>query len=315
MPTRGMAEGYDGAVAGGDRYAGAPTDDDGPGGPRLPLGRRVQLRGRGTTFVRELEGPPGAPTVLLLHGWMASAGLNWYQVFEPLAARYRVLALDHRGHGRGIRSRRRFSLADCADDAGALLDVLGTGPVIAVGYSLGGPVAQLLWKRHPDLVGGLVLCATSHRLMPGRREQMIFASMMAAAAGTTRAGQLAVRIPTRQVVRARRNTTTARPLRPETMRAWARAEMGRHDWRHVLEAGVALANYRAPWIDRIDVPTAVLVTTKDRAVDPHTQLRMALRIPGASIHRIEDGHVVCAKPTFAPALLAACADVATRIPR
>src|SRR5690349_23831945 len=49
----------------------------------------------------------------------------------------------------------RVRLADCADDAAALLETLGTGPVIAVGYSLGGPVAQLLWKRHPDLVSGL----------------------------------------------------------------------------------------------------------------------------------------------------------------
>jgi pimeloyl-ACP methyl ester carboxylesterase len=46
-------------------------------GPRLPFGRRIELPDRGTTFVRRLAGPPGAPTVLLLHGWVASAGLNW----------------------------------------------------------------------------------------------------------------------------------------------------------------------------------------------------------------------------------------------
>ena len=51
-------------------------------------------------------------------------------------------------------------LADCADDMAALIDELGTGPVIAVGYSMGGPIAQLLWKRHPEKVAGLVLCAT-----------------------------------------------------------------------------------------------------------------------------------------------------------
>src|SRR5688572_33236141 len=91
-------------------------------GPPLPLGRRLELPGRGTTFVREVPGPPGAPTVLLLHGWMASGGLNWFQTFAGLGERYRVLAIDHRGHGRGIRSRKRFTLADCADDPAAVLD-------------------------------------------------------------------------------------------------------------------------------------------------------------------------------------------------
>ena len=278
-------------------------------GPPLPMGKRVPLRGRGTTFVREIAGPPGAPTVLLLHGWIASAGLNWFTAFDALGDHYRVLAPDQRGHGRGIRSGRRFTLADCADDAAALLDQLGTGPVIAVGYSLGGPVAQLLWRRHPDLVDGLVLCATSHYLMPGFREQMLFGTMMAAAAGSSRLGYLAARGPVRQLQRwLPRNT----PARPETMRKWVAAEMRRHDTRHLLEAGWAMSSYHAKWIDKVDVPTAVLVTTKDRAVNPFAQLTMALRIPEASIHRFDDGHVSCSRPSFGPALAAVIADVAAR---
>ena len=268
-------------------------------GPPLPLGRRVELRGRGTTFVREVEGPPGAPTVLLLHGWLASGGLNWFQAFDDLGDRYRVLAPDHRGHGRGIKTRRRFTLADCADDAALVLEKLDAGPAIVVGYSLGGPVAQLLWRRHPDLVRGLVLGATSHHLMPGMREQAIFTTFMAAAAGSTRLGQTAMRLP----VRGMRSMLPGRaPARPETMRAWAQAEMRRHDPRLVIEAGVAMSNYHARWIDEIDVPTSVLVTTKDRAVNPFAQLRMALKIPGAMIHRLDDGHVVCMKPSFGPAI-------------
>lgn len=279
------------------------------GGPPLPMGKRVTLRGRGTTFVREVTGPPDAPTVLLLHGWIASGGLNWFTVFEALGDRYRVLALDHRGHGRGIRTRQRFTLADCADDAAVLLEHIGTGPVIAVGYSLGGPVAQLLWRRHPGLVDGLVLCATSHHLMPGFREQMLFGSVMAAAAGSSRLGYLAARMPVRRV---RQWLPQPTPERPPTMREWAGAEMRRHDPRHLLEAGLAMSNYHARWIDEVDVPTSVIVTTKDRAVNPFAQLRMALKIPGASIHRIDDGHIACSKRSFGPVLAAAVADVAAR---
>jgi pimeloyl-ACP methyl ester carboxylesterase len=279
------------------------------GGPPLPMGRRVELPGRGTTFVREVDGPPGAPTVVLLHGWLASAGLNWFQAFDDLGANYRVLAPDLRGHGRGIRDNKRFTLADCADDVAVLLDELGTGPAIVVGYSLGGPVAQLLWKRHRRHVDGLVLCATSHYLMPGMREQMIFATMMLAAAGTTRLGMLAAQAP---VARLRQLIPVNPAQRPERFRDWARAEMGRHDYRHLLEAGVAMSNYHAKWVSDIDVPTAVVVTTRDRAVNPLAQATMAFRIPGASIHRIDDGHITCARPGFGRPIAAAVADVAAR---
>ncbi len=69
--------------------------------PPLPLGERVELPGRGTTFFRRVDGPPGAPTVVLLHGWIASGGLNWFNAFGPLSERYTVIAPDLRGHGRG----------------------------------------------------------------------------------------------------------------------------------------------------------------------------------------------------------------------
>src|SRR5262245_24599638 len=209
-------------------------------GPPLPMGRRLDLPGRGTTFVRQVQGPPGAPTLLLLHGWMASGGLNWFRVFDALGEHFGIVTVDMRGHGRGIRNGRRFRLADCADDAAATLDELSIPSVIAVGYSLGGPVAQLLWRRHPEKVDGLVLCSTAHRLMPGVREQWIFATMMAVAAGSTRMGQMATKVPVRRV---QRMFPVQISQRPSTIRAWATAEMRRHSSRMVMEAGIAMSNY------------------------------------------------------------------------
>src|SRR5438105_8295167 len=108
--------------------------------PPLPPGRHVELPGRGTTFIREV-GPPDAPALFLLHGLSASADLNWFASFNSLARPYRVVALDQRGHGRGIRLRgRTFRLEDCADDVAALADVLGIEDIIPVGYSMGGAV-------------------------------------------------------------------------------------------------------------------------------------------------------------------------------
>ncbi len=283
------------------------------GGPPLPLGRRVELEGRGTTFVREVDGPEGAPTVLLVHGWMASGGLNWFRTFDPLSRHFRVVAPDLRGHGRGLRSRSRFRLADCADDLAATIEELATGPVVVVGYSMGGPVAQLLWHRHPHQVAGIVLVATSHRFVPGMRERMVFTSMMATAAGTTKASQAVTALPVSWARQIRQYQPVRQPERPDTMRRWAAAEMRRHDLRLVLEAGGAIGRYDARrWIGDIDVPTAVLVTTQDRAVPPTEQARTAFAIPGATIHRCEDGHVACAGDRLAEPLVAACVEVATR---
>ncbi len=276
----------------------------------VPMGRRIELPGRGTTFVREVAGPPGAPTLVLLHGWIASGGINWYQTFDALSRYFHVIAPDLRGHGRGIRSRRRFRLADCADDVAELLDVLRIESAIAVGYSMGGPVAQLLWKRHPAKVDALVLCSTSHSFVPGMRARLVFTTMMAAAAGTTRAGQLAAVLP---MSVARQLTPVTVKDRPDTMQRWAAAEMQRHDWRMIMEAGNAIGHYNASkWIGDIDVPTAVVITTRDRAIEPSQQAKLAFAIPGAAIHRIEDGHVVCTSPTFAAPLLGACLDVAVK---
>lgn len=283
---------------------------EGVRGLDLPLGQRVELPGRGTTFVRIVDGPSEhSPTVLLLHGWVASGGLNWYQAFRPLSQHFRVIAPDLRGHGRGIRSRRRFRLSDCADDCAALLEELGEGPVIACGYSMGGPVAQLLWRQHPHRVSGLVLGGTSSSFIPGIQQRLVFVGMMAMAAGSTRTTELITRLP------GWRGVPLGAPgKRPESMRVWAAGEMRRHDMRMVFEAGNAIATFSSRrWIGDVDVPTTVLVTTKDRAVDPTQQLKLALRIPTAQIQRYDEGHTSPVLSSFGEAITEACRSVAARV--
>jgi pimeloyl-ACP methyl ester carboxylesterase len=279
-------------------------------GVHLPRGRRVHLDGRGTTFVREVEGPPGAPTLVLVHGWMASSGLNWFTTFDALAPHFHVLAVDLRGHGRGIRSRRRFRLADCADDLAALLPALGVDSAIFVGYSMGGPVVQLVWRRHPELVDGLVLAATGDCFVDATRDRLVFASTMAVAANAAHAAGVTLHLPTRGV---RRLTPRGR-AGVRDLRLWAMSEARRHDWATVFQAGQALGTYDARrWVGSIDVPTSVVVTMRDGALPPHGQLDLAARIPGATVHRVDAGHTVCMRPQLAPPLLAACLDVAGRV--
>jgi pimeloyl-ACP methyl ester carboxylesterase len=282
---------------------------------KIPLGRRVVLPGRGRTFVREV-GTPSAdlPTLVLVHGWMASAGLNWAPVYEPLAAAgFHVLGVDLRGHGRGIRSWRRFQLEECADDIAALVRQLGCGPIIVVGYSMGGLVSQLVWQRHRDLVAGLVLCSTTQKFELGRRERYLFISLMSYGAATVRVGRGA----TVWYRAARRvGAAYARQVRPRTVQRWVRAELRRHDMRQVLEAGYATCQFDSrPWLGAVDVPTALVVTTRDRAIHPDVQMRIARSIPTATVHTLDDDHMAFMHREFPPVLLEACREVTAKVGR
>ena len=77
---------------------------------------------RGTTFIREIPASASeqlAPTIILIHGWTVTTDLNFHAVFYPLAEQTgsRVIGMDQRGHGRGIRPRALFRLDECADIA------------------------------------------------------------------------------------------------------------------------------------------------------------------------------------------------------
>jgi len=273
----------------------------------LPAGREVTLPGRGTTFVREVPGPAGAPTLLLLHGWMVTTDLNWFTCFPELGEHFRVLALDHRGHGRGIRTWRPFSLEDCADDAAALVRQLGTGPVIPVGYSMGGAVAQLLWQRHPDLVAGMVLCATSRSFSaqaPG--SQLWFTSLL----GLSVAARLTPKPVLRPVV-----SKVVRRRAAHVLDDWGLAELESSDSPTLLHAGWVIGRFDSTgWIASLDVPAAVIITTRDQVVSPRRQSDLANAIPTASVHEVDGTHTACVteREEFVPVLVDACAGVARR---
>jgi len=119
---------------------------------------------------------------MLIHGVACTAELNWGKVFAPLARHFRVVAADLRGHGDGIRAGSRFRLEDCADDIAALAGVLGIGRFAAVGYSMGGMVAQLLYRRHASLLSGLVLCSTAGNVLGSQMEKLAALALPTAAA-------------------------------------------------------------------------------------------------------------------------------------
>ena len=274
----------------------------------VPPGRPMTLPGRGTTFVVDVAGPPGAPTLLLLHGLVASTYLNWYPSFGPLSQHFRVVAMDLRGHGRGIPLTRRFRLADCADDAVAVADELGIERCIPVGYSLGGPVAQLVWRRHPERVEGLVLAATTRNFMGTPQEKLFFQSLV----GVATVAHLSRLLPWI----GEPGSPRALPEDGSKMSAFALSELRRTSPTAVVQAMSAMGRFSShEWVGSIDVPTAVVVTAKDRAIGPHRQIKLANAIRGCTLHPAKAGHTACVlgADEFVPALVAACQSVAGRI--
>ncbi|MBA3654804.1 MAG: alpha/beta fold hydrolase [Actinobacteria bacterium] len=285
-----------------------------PPAPELPEGFTLELPGRGTTFVAEIEGPPGAPTLFLLHGLACTAYLNWFPVLRELSERYHVVMMDMRGHGRGVRHGRFFRLRDCADDAIAVADLLGIEKFVPVGYSMGGPVAQLLWRHYRERVSGLVLCATSRNFRGKPQERLFFMLLPAIAAGMAlrRPGNIAVDALAKQLIDA---PADAR-LEDLDVPAWAFAEFRRTSPWTMLQGVNAIGQFSSHrWIGGVDVPTAVVVTTRDRFIPTARQLRLADAIPGATTHMCAANHAACvlAADKFAPALLEACASVASRL--
>ncbi|MEU2562953.1 alpha/beta hydrolase [Streptomyces longispororuber] len=118
-----------------------------PAHVRVPLadGRRLYCRD---------HGGPG-PALLALHGHFAD-GRTFTPLARALAGRYRVLALDQRGHGRSDRAAD-YSRRGYVDDAAAALRHLGLTEAVVLGHSLGGVNAYQLAARHPSLVRALVV--------------------------------------------------------------------------------------------------------------------------------------------------------------
>lgn len=278
-----------------------------PGEAASPVNRLVELPGRGITRVWEWAGPPGADTLMLIHGVTFTAELNWGRVFAPLARRFRVVAMDLRGHGDGIGVGSQFRLKDCADDIVALADALGIGRFVAVGYSMGGMVAQLLYQRHPARLSGLVLCATARNVLGSLAERL--AALALPAAATAIQWNPLLRPMSAEFL----GMALLGPVDDPATARWARTQLRRTTLADAFSAIQAACEFTShTWIGQVDVPAAVVVTTLDRIVPASRQLRLARAIPGASVHEVAADHAVCltAPHVFTPVLLQACWSVA-----
>jgi 3-oxoadipate enol-lactonase len=288
------------AVAG--RVVTLPAVED------VPEGRMVDLPGRGRTFLVDVAGPrPDAPTALLLHGLGCTAYLCWFGSIAELSRTHRVVTFDQRWHGRGIHSDR-FRFVDCADDAAAVMDALGIGQAVVVGYSMGGAVAQELWHRHPERVSALVLGSTARNFRGHAREKFFFSLMTLAMNPLSRVAQP-------KVERFALGLPDVSPYDARDRVGWGAREFRSTSAWSMPEVLGELGRFNsASWIGGVDVPTAVVVTARDKAIPPRRQRALAEAIPGARVLEAPGGHasVVMDHAGWFPVFLEAVADVTRR---
>jgi pimeloyl-ACP methyl ester carboxylesterase len=127
-----------------------------------PTSRR--LPGTHGLTLHALEWSSEGTLLLFLHGFSNDAHV-WDPVAPAFTAHYRVIALDHRGHGDSDRDPEgRYDHETMARDVNAVLESLGVSRVVLVGHSLGGRVAMRFAGLFPEKVAGLVIVDSAPEL-------------------------------------------------------------------------------------------------------------------------------------------------------
>ncbi|MEU5843782.1 alpha/beta hydrolase [Rhodococcus sp. NPDC047139] len=123
----------------------------------------------GTRIHTEAYGPAGAPTIILAHGILCELGF-WRNQIRDLSEDFRVVAFDHRGHGRSQAApARAYTMEHLADDLHAVLRAAAPDgrPAVVAGHSMGG-IAVMAWaERYPRDVAARVSAVGLVNTTPG----------------------------------------------------------------------------------------------------------------------------------------------------
>jgi pimeloyl-ACP methyl ester carboxylesterase len=281
--------------------SGVHLDRDGAGCELPPL-RSIEFPGgTGQAMARVAL---GTTPVLLLHGRAITADFNFCHLMTPVAQRFGVIAMDLRGHGRGLplSPTQRFSITQCADDAAALLDALGVERVVACGYSLGGPIGLEFARRHRDRIAGLILQATalSFHSPSDRVGCLVLRGLRPLAHRSRGIGQS---LPLHYFNRVRDDNPITAAWWP-----WLRGELVSCHPRVIVDAILAeyAFNFRPHLATVAGLPTVVVITGRDRAVAPRDQHLMAQLLDAAVLEIDTDHDVFLTEPdTYIDATIAA----------
>ena len=130
----------------------------------------MQVTANGIAFNCRIEGPEGAPPVMLSNSLATSLAM-WDPQVEDLATSFRVVRYDQRGHGGTDAPAGRYTFATLVADAVGIMDALGIARAHFCGLSMGGATALGLTELHPGRVDRVVVCSTPAMSTPASTQQ------------------------------------------------------------------------------------------------------------------------------------------------
>jgi 3-oxoadipate enol-lactonase / 4-carboxymuconolactone decarboxylase len=229
------------------------------------------------TAAWRIDGPRDAPPLVLLNSIGATTDM-WTPVLGPLVEQFRVVRIDHRGHGASPASPAgtACSLADVAADVLAVLDGLGLGRVHLAGLSLGGMTSMWLAVHRPERVSRLALVCTSAHLPPAQgwldRAATVRANGMRAVVDVVVARWLTPQL-------AERDPELSKRLRDML------CSVDAESYAQCCEA-IAAMDLRAD-LARIAAPTLVIAGAQDPATPPAHAEAIADSISGARLELLD----------------------------
>ncbi len=132
---------------------------------RRPVPPPVRRPGAALRLVASLEGPVGAP-VLVLGNSIGTTRAVWDRQAAALREHFRLLRFEYPGHDGSAAPPGPYSIGDLAGGVLAQLDAHEIGRALYCGISLGGMVGMWLAAHAPDRITALGLCCTSAHLRP-----------------------------------------------------------------------------------------------------------------------------------------------------
>ncbi len=254
--------------------------------PRFPAGQehpwKVPAR---TVFVGDLEflvrqvGDTSKPDVVLIHGLGGASLTEWHEIGPLLVDDFRLTIVENRNHGLSPRVTSRYRVEDTADDVAVVMSEVGVDRAHVVGYSMGGTVAQALAHRHPDKVDRLALIATVAAHPPFWKWTRL------ASAIVIRAWERVTGTGTPEV-RSTYLLLTGAVNRKYASFMWEQNQ--RRDPDGGAAASMALFRFDSrPWLSQLDIPTLVLIPTRDQLLPVSWQRDMASRLRDATVETID----------------------------
>lgn len=232
----------------------------------------------GRRIAYDLLGPAHAPAVVLLHSVAADGGMWAEQVPALLAAGYRVLRIDMRGHGGSEATPGPYRIPDLARDAVAVTDRLALDRFHLIGLSIGGIIAQQIAVTHQPRLLSLMLCDTVASTPAAWPEAWAARVAVAKSAGSV--------APLADITTARWLTDDFKARNPAR---WTeiRDAIAALPLDGYLGAAAALMDFdfRAE-LPTLRVPTLVVCGAHDEGTPPALNREIAALIPGARYHEI-----------------------------